>query len=168
MPKLPQTIRPHPNTRTQTILQLMQPNPPKNITAKIQPQSLPKTTPENKFRGDPTLNHTLKTPRTHYYHDIATQKQQRQQNVMVTQIQVSPTIIQNLKSQINNNNETKEYTNYITTKTSYSSRIAVRLSSEEKKQIESLIKTGKFKNISQMIRTVLTEYLQKRGNFNEN
>jgi Arc/MetJ-type ribon-helix-helix transcriptional regulator len=39
-------------------------------------------------------------------------------------------------------------------------RIALRLPSEEREQIEQLIRTGNFKNISQVVRTALKEFLK--------
>ena len=43
----------------------------------------------------------------------------------------------------------------------YEERIAFRLSKEERQQIEQLIKEGKFKSISHVIRAALTEFLEK-------
>ena len=43
----------------------------------------------------------------------------------------------------------------------YNSRIAVRLSSEHREQIDRLIKTRGFKNLSQIVRAALTEFLEK-------
>lgn len=41
----------------------------------------------------------------------------------------------------------------------HDSRIAIRLPSEERKQIQVLIEAGKFKNISQVVRVALSEFL---------
>ena len=41
----------------------------------------------------------------------------------------------------------------------HDSRIAIRLPSEERKQIQALIEAGKFKNISQVVRVALSEFL---------
>lgn len=43
----------------------------------------------------------------------------------------------------------------------HDSRIALRFPSKEREQIEQLIKDGKFKNISQVIREALKEFLEK-------
>jgi Arc/MetJ-type ribon-helix-helix transcriptional regulator len=40
------------------------------------------------------------------------------------------------------------------------SRTALRLSSEQRRQIDDLVKAGKFRNISQVIRTALQEFLK--------
>ena len=45
----------------------------------------------------------------------------------------------------------------------YNEFIALRLPSEQREKIESLIQQGKFKNISQVIRTALKQFLQKTG-----
>jgi len=45
----------------------------------------------------------------------------------------------------------------------HDSRIAIRLPSKERQQIEQLIDEGKFKNISQMIREAVTLFLSKEG-----
>jgi len=45
----------------------------------------------------------------------------------------------------------------------HDSRIALRLPSKERQQIEQLIKEGKFRNISQVIRAALKEFLSKEG-----
>ncbi|MGF3573705.1 MAG: ribbon-helix-helix domain-containing protein [Candidatus Bathyarchaeia archaeon] len=41
------------------------------------------------------------------------------------------------------------------------SRIALRLPSEERQKIEQLIREGKFRNLSQVIRTALSKFLQE-------
>ena len=41
----------------------------------------------------------------------------------------------------------------------HDSRIAIRLPSKERQQIEQLIEAGRFKNISQAVRTALSEFL---------
>jgi Arc/MetJ-type ribon-helix-helix transcriptional regulator len=46
-------------------------------------------------------------------------------------------------------------------KKEYNSRTAFRLLSEQRQEIERLIKEGKFKNISQVIRAALREFLEK-------
>jgi Arc/MetJ-type ribon-helix-helix transcriptional regulator len=43
----------------------------------------------------------------------------------------------------------------------HDSRIALRLPSKERQQIEQLIKEGKFRNISQVIRAALKQFLEK-------
>jgi Arc/MetJ-type ribon-helix-helix transcriptional regulator len=43
----------------------------------------------------------------------------------------------------------------------YSCRIALRLASSEKEKIEELIREKRFKNLSQVIRTALNEFLNK-------
>jgi Arc/MetJ-type ribon-helix-helix transcriptional regulator len=43
----------------------------------------------------------------------------------------------------------------------YNSRIAVRLSDTEREKAEQLIRERKFKNLSQLVRTALTELLKK-------
>ena len=43
----------------------------------------------------------------------------------------------------------------------HDSRIAIRLPSEEKKQIQALIEAGVFRNISQVLRAALSEFLTK-------
>jgi len=48
-------------------------------------------------------------------------------------------------------------------KTKYKSRIALRLPSKERQKIEQLIWEGKFRNISQVIRAALKEFLSKEG-----
>ncbi|MDH5788329.1 MAG: ribbon-helix-helix domain-containing protein [Candidatus Bathyarchaeota archaeon] len=45
----------------------------------------------------------------------------------------------------------------------YKERIGLRLSIRERQEIEQLIKDGKFKNISQVIREALKEFLQKES-----
>ena len=45
----------------------------------------------------------------------------------------------------------------------HDSRIAIRLPSNERQQIEQLIREGKFRNISQVIRAALKEFLSKEG-----
>jgi len=45
----------------------------------------------------------------------------------------------------------------------HDSRIALRLPSKERQQIEQLIREGKFRNISQVIRQALKEFLSKEG-----
>jgi len=45
----------------------------------------------------------------------------------------------------------------------HDSRIALRLPSKERQQIEQLIREGKFRNISQVIRAALKEFLSKEG-----
>jgi Arc/MetJ-type ribon-helix-helix transcriptional regulator len=42
----------------------------------------------------------------------------------------------------------------------YEKRIALRLSVEEKDQLERLVNRGKFRNLSEAIRTALKEYLR--------
>jgi Arc/MetJ-type ribon-helix-helix transcriptional regulator len=42
----------------------------------------------------------------------------------------------------------------------HDSRIALRLPSKERQQIEQLIREGKFRNISQVIRTALKQFLE--------
>ena len=41
----------------------------------------------------------------------------------------------------------------------YEKRIAVRLPSKQRQQIDSLVKAGKYTNISQVIRAALDEFL---------
>lgn len=41
------------------------------------------------------------------------------------------------------------------------SRTALRLPCEQRKQIDDLVKAGKFKNISQVIRTALAKFLKE-------
>jgi Arc/MetJ-type ribon-helix-helix transcriptional regulator len=41
----------------------------------------------------------------------------------------------------------------------YGERIALRLPKEEKQRIEQLIREGKFKNISQVVRVALEQFL---------
>jgi Arc/MetJ-type ribon-helix-helix transcriptional regulator len=43
----------------------------------------------------------------------------------------------------------------------YDCRIALRLASNEKEKLEELIRERKFKNLSQLIRTALNEFLNK-------
>lgn len=43
----------------------------------------------------------------------------------------------------------------------YKERIAFRLSREERQKIEVIIEAGKFRNISQVIRAALKEFLEK-------
>lgn len=43
----------------------------------------------------------------------------------------------------------------------HDSRIALRLPSKERQQIQLLINSGKFKNISQVIRQALAEFLKE-------
>jgi Arc/MetJ-type ribon-helix-helix transcriptional regulator len=43
----------------------------------------------------------------------------------------------------------------------YNSRIAVRLSDTEREKAEQLIRERKFKNLSQLLRTALTELLKE-------
>jgi Arc/MetJ-type ribon-helix-helix transcriptional regulator len=43
----------------------------------------------------------------------------------------------------------------------HTSRTALRLPIEQRQEIEKLIRKGKFKNISQVIRLALTEFLDK-------
>jgi Arc/MetJ-type ribon-helix-helix transcriptional regulator len=43
----------------------------------------------------------------------------------------------------------------------YNARIALRLSDAEKEKAELLIRERKFKNLSQLLRTALTELLKK-------
>jgi len=40
-------------------------------------------------------------------------------------------------------------------------KVTARLPSEERLRIQELISEGKFKNLSQVIRTALTEFLEK-------
>jgi Arc/MetJ-type ribon-helix-helix transcriptional regulator len=42
-------------------------------------------------------------------------------------------------------------------------RIALRLSAKDRQRAEHLIKDGKFKTLSQVIRTALDEFLKKQG-----
>lgn len=44
----------------------------------------------------------------------------------------------------------------------YEKRIALRLPTEEKQQIEQLVQKGKFRNLSEAIRTALKEFLEER------
>ena len=41
----------------------------------------------------------------------------------------------------------------------YEKRIAVRLPSKQRQQIDSLLETGKYKNISEVIRSALKQFL---------
>jgi len=43
----------------------------------------------------------------------------------------------------------------------YNCRIALRLASNEKEEMEELIRKRKFKNLSQVIRAALNEFLKK-------
>jgi len=43
----------------------------------------------------------------------------------------------------------------------YCGRIAFRLADDDRKKIEQLIRAGKYKNISALIRQALTEFLQQ-------
>jgi Arc/MetJ-type ribon-helix-helix transcriptional regulator len=43
----------------------------------------------------------------------------------------------------------------------YQNRIAVRLSTEEKQQLAQLVKNGKYRNFSEIIRLALEEFLVK-------
>ena len=43
----------------------------------------------------------------------------------------------------------------------YNSRIALRLSDREREKAEQLIRERKYKNLSQVVRTALTELLKK-------
>jgi Arc/MetJ-type ribon-helix-helix transcriptional regulator len=43
----------------------------------------------------------------------------------------------------------------------YQGQIAFRLSETERQQIEQLVKKGKFKTVSQVVRAALTEFLSK-------
>ena len=43
------------------------------------------------------------------------------------------------------------------------SRIAIRLPSKERQQIDALVESGKYKNLSQVIRAALKEFLSKEG-----
>jgi Arc/MetJ-type ribon-helix-helix transcriptional regulator len=45
----------------------------------------------------------------------------------------------------------------------HDSKIAIRLPSNERGKVEQLISEGKFKNISQVIRAALKEFLEKEG-----
>ena len=45
----------------------------------------------------------------------------------------------------------------------HDSKIALRLPNKERQQIKKLVKDGKFKNISQVIRQALKEFLSKEG-----
>jgi len=47
----------------------------------------------------------------------------------------------------------------------YKERIAIRLSIEQRQQIEKLVETGKFKHLSEVIRAALKEFLSKKGDF---
>jgi len=42
-------------------------------------------------------------------------------------------------------------------------RIAVRLASKQRQQINELIETGKFKNLSEVIRAALTDFCEVKG-----
>lgn len=42
----------------------------------------------------------------------------------------------------------------------HDSRIAIRLPSDERTKVEQLIREGQFKNISQVIRVALSEFLK--------
>jgi len=46
-------------------------------------------------------------------------------------------------------------------KQKHDSRIAIRLPSEERQQIEKLIQRGKLKSISQVVRTALEKFLKE-------
>jgi Arc/MetJ-type ribon-helix-helix transcriptional regulator len=43
----------------------------------------------------------------------------------------------------------------------YCGRIAFRLADDDRRKIEQLIKSGKYKNISEVIRQALTEFLKQ-------
>ncbi len=43
----------------------------------------------------------------------------------------------------------------------YEGKLAFRLPKEDRQKIEALIESGKFRNISQVIRTALKEFLEK-------
>jgi len=45
----------------------------------------------------------------------------------------------------------------------YKERIAIRLSIEQRQQIDKLVEAGKFKNLSEVIRTALQEFFSKEG-----
>ena len=45
----------------------------------------------------------------------------------------------------------------------YEKRIAVRLPSKQRQQIDGLVKAGKYKNISEVIRSALKEFLSVKG-----
>jgi hypothetical protein len=45
----------------------------------------------------------------------------------------------------------------------YENRIALRLPTEEKQRLEELIEKGKFRNLSQVIRIALNEFLKKNN-----
>jgi len=44
----------------------------------------------------------------------------------------------------------------------HDSRIALRLPSNERRQIDKLVEAGKFKNLSDVIRAALKEFLKER------
>ena len=48
----------------------------------------------------------------------------------------------------------------------YTERIAVRVSKQEKQQIEQLIEKGKATNLSQVTRTALREFMNQRSESN--
>ncbi len=45
----------------------------------------------------------------------------------------------------------------------YEKRIAVRLPTKQRQQIDGLVKAGKYKNISEVIRSALKEFLPAHG-----
>jgi Arc/MetJ-type ribon-helix-helix transcriptional regulator len=45
----------------------------------------------------------------------------------------------------------------------YESNIAIRLSTEQRQKIDELVRAGKFKNLSEVIRQALTEFLSRQG-----
>lgn len=53
--------------------------------------------------------------------------------------------------------------NMVSREKQHDSRIALRLPSKERQQIEQFIHEGKFKNISQMIREAIDLFLSKEG-----
>jgi len=47
----------------------------------------------------------------------------------------------------------------------HDSRIALRLPSKERQQIDKLVEQGQFKNLSHVIRAAVKEFLSKKGDF---
>jgi len=47
----------------------------------------------------------------------------------------------------------------------HNSRIALRLPAKERRQIDKLVEQGQFKNLSQVIRAAVKEFLCKKGDF---